>query len=339
MNTDSFNHPDLEITNPQEQLQTSVTTDTSLDDFAQMMHEESKSESDTSSFGLDEPTFDENGHEVEFEGIEDKYSGDSIENELNEHAEEVAQKQLEENLEQYQEFAQSFSELPDDLEFNVGGQTINKETLTTLVNTQEQIAQVHEVVNKQSAMNDQLSQSIELSFNASQTETSKQIQAVKHQLSDPYLSDMQKGQLFQELTNLQNKNQVLVQESQKAFQAVKQREQVQNQVKANLVSQQLQSKYSNEDIVGAVQHANSQGITNEDLQKSLSVPLMEALIKAKKHDDLMSKSKSNIQNKTTKSPKRNARKQAVKRTGSKEQALKKIQNGELDSDVFNALED
>ncbi|ENN9981078.1 hypothetical protein ACAS46_002737 [Vibrio vulnificus] len=347
--TDIFNSSDLVVENPHleindvNDLVDDGTKDTAFDDFSKMWAEENKFDRKSNSLGLDEPDFDENGFELE--DAEDEYSEFDEEDDIESHAKSVTEKELQEQMEQYESFASNFSELPDDLQFTLGDKTVTKSDLSVLMNQSEQLNSAYSHIQEQIKRNQSLNTIMETQFHSAQTETNKMLQSVIKDLQSPYLTDGQYAELHRQKASLEQRQNMLKQESLKYAKSKSQREQQQQQIKIATVSNQLERIYTPDQITGAVQYGMDSGIPQEEMMANASVPYFELLMKAKKYDDAISKSKTNISNKTSaKSIPRNARKQVTKKKVSNAEQKASMMGSHTLSrqdeiDIFNSLID
>ncbi|EJG1032681.1 hypothetical protein C4G51_RS18630 [Vibrio parahaemolyticus] len=349
--TDIFNSSDLVVENPHLEINNVndmsdvEVQDTAFDDFSKMWAEENKFDRKSDSLGLEEPEFDESGHPIDLDDSEISDEDEYLEDEIEAHAKSVTEKELQEQMEQYESFASNFSELPDDLQFTVGDKTVTKSDLSALMNQSEQLNSAYTHIQEQIKRNQSLNTIMETQFHSAQTETNNMLQSVIKELQSPYLTDGQYAELHRQKASLEQRQNMLKQESMKYAQSKSQREQQQQQMKIATVSNQLERKYTPDQIKGAVQYGMDSGIPQEEMMSNASVPYFELLMKAKKYDDAIDKSKSNISNKTSaKSIKRNARKQvAQKKVSNAEQKASMMGSNQLsrqdEIDIFNSLID
>ncbi|HDZ3730325.1 TPA: hypothetical protein RSW61_001923 [Vibrio harveyi] len=352
-NTDIFNDPNLVVENPHleindvNDLTDDSTQDTSFDDFSKMWAEENKQERKTDELGLDEQEVDENGHPIELDDSEVSDEDEYLEDDLEAHAKSVTEKELQEQMEQYQSFASNFSELPDDLEFSLGDKTVTKSDLSVLMNQSEQLGSAYSHIQEQINRNQALNTIMETQFHSAQLEASKNLKEVQKELNNSsYLTDARWRELKDEEGVWLKQLADIKQGSLKYAQAKVQREAQQQQMKLASVSNQLERKYTPEQITGAVQYGMDSGIPQQEMMANASVPYFELLMKAKKYDDAIGKSKSNISNKTSaKSIKRNARKQNIQKKSKSANAEALMDNmgvglsKQQEVDLFNSLED
>lgn len=327
------------------------SSDGSYTDFAEMWTEEAKQPEglDATFDGIiDDVEQDVNGYDITEEhdlemdtDSEFDFDSDDIDSELEAVAEQSAEEQLEANLENYTEFAQSFESLPDDLSFTVGDKTISKADLVQLTKADETIAHLSQALEEQMQKDNAIATQFETQFFVAQSETSKELQAIQQQLRDPYVPEMQKGALVTQMHQLQHRKQVLDQEAIKFAEGKAQRLANQQEAKINAVSAQLSKKYSDDAIADVVGYAQQQGMSIQDIRSNASMAFFEGMMKAKQYDELMAKSKSNIKAKAK--PARSVNPSARKKAPTKKASMKNVDFEKIDprnmGDLFNYLED
>lgn len=347
--TDMFNDPTLiisglEVNNPEEDLVVNGKDQLALDaeDFALMWAEENKQAKPDHSMGLDEPTFDENGFEVD---EEDNWYEDA-DADLEDFASEVNEKRLQENLEQYQAFASSFNELPDDMEFNVNGVTLTKSDLAA-------VASHNEMVKDSFGFITELQRDLKGSVDAMQhqlhqvqTETSKERQILQAQLRNPSIPQVEKGALYERLQNLDAREKYLtnkaVEFSNQSMNAKKQA----LQARISSVSQQLSMKYAPDEVSATLSYVTDSGIPQDEMFELSSMPFFEMARKAKAYDELKNKSVSKTSpTKSVKSIKSRARKQTPVKSSNADQLISAWETGNsqnpdaINKAIFDLLED
>lgn len=343
---DIFDVSDLEITNPEQDLV--VTEDVSqeaYDDFAAMWANENKGTSPDQSLGLEEPEFDENGHEVEA-GEDGDVDFDDINDELESHADDVHERTVQENLEQYQEFANNFEELPDDITFNVNGAEFTKADLVAVANQNEVVKGTFGHISELQRDLKGAVDAMQYQIHAAQTETSKEKQVLLSKLNNPAIPQIEKVGMYEKLQNLEQRDQFLTQNAQQFAQQAQAAKHKSLEARISSVSQQLSMKYSPEQINSTLSYITDSGIQQDEMFELSSKPFFEMAKKAKAYDELHSKSVAKATpKKAAKSPKRPARKQVMKKTSNADQLIKAWESGQsqnqaaLDSAVFANLED
>ncbi|NVC72612.1 hypothetical protein [Vibrio vulnificus] len=322
---DIFDVSGLEITNPEQDLSTPANVEQeSYDDFAAMWANENKEDAPNQSLGLEEAQYDENGHEIEGEEVE--YEG--ADEELEAHADEVAERNLAEAMEQYQGFANSFNELPDDLAFNVNGVELTKADLVAVAHHNETVKNSFgHIIELQRDLKGAVD-AMQYQIQAAQTETAKEKQAIKAQLNSPAIPQMEKVGLYEKLQNLEQRDQFLT-NSARQFSARNQAAQKQAlEARVSAVSSQLQMKYAPEQINSTISYAIDSGIPQNEVFELSSVPFFEMMAKAKAYDELKGQSLAKAQpKKATKSVKRPSRKQAVSKVSNADALINAWQSG------------
>ncbi|MEZ9898206.1 hypothetical protein AB4379_12180 [Vibrio breoganii] len=331
---------DIEVTEP---VSFALEVDTNdfdifsqLDDIKVEALQEVETEEDFGQFE-DETLTDENGFELgEVEGIED---------EIAEYRDNALAGEIEENLNHFETIASRVDEMPDDMVFNFGGTEVSKAELKGLAQTKEQVkAQQQLITNFQSEFMNTGKQ-LEAILYSARTETAKDMANVQAVLNNPATDPLTLRQAMTEMQQLQVRQAHISQDTQKFMQQREIQLQQVKQQKLALVSQELDKRYSQDEVGSMVDYAESQGITKDVLFENADVGIMEALMKAKKYDQLLNKSKDNVKAgvKRKATPKATARKEQ-KPQANKDKLVQAWESGQtngqnLDSDIFGMLED
>lgn len=306
--------------------------------------------STTTTATSDEVGKDLEGDPTEFQAaFEDDVDGSGVEatNEETDYDEVLEENEVEDALlrinDNQEQFAQEFSALPDDLEFIVDGATMTKADISSLVVNQEQ-AKAHTAnlaghLDRVNALNT----AVEASIAAAETETSKQMKYLETQLNSPTLGASQKGQLYDQYQALQQRAQELQNETNNFINVKTERENSLKMANLSNVSSILEADYSVEQIGEVVSYALDLGMTNENLVDNASVPLFEALIKARKYDQSMANTKQRIKQKTTTTtskPSAKRRAPVATKAAKKQAVINKWDKGDISNvDIFSMLED
>lgn len=352
MNTndmDIFDVSGLEITNPEQDLATPVdASQEDYDDFAAMWVEEGKSDAPHPSLGLEEPEFDENGHEVG--GKSNDEDGDvdfeDINDELESHANDVTERTIQENLEQYQEFANNFEDLPDDIAFNVGGTEFTKADLVAVANQNEVVKGTFGHISELQRDLKGAVDAMQYQIHAAQTETSKEKQVLLSQLNNPNIPQLEKVGMYEKLQNLEQRDKYLTQNAHQFAQQSQVAKKQALEARISSVSQQLSMKYAPEQINSTLSYMTDSGIPQDEMFELSSVPFFEMAKKAKAYDDLKGQSIAKATpKKGAKSVKRPSRKQAVKKVSNADALINAWQTGntqnqsQVEKAIFSMLED
>ncbi len=291
-------------------------------DFEPVTHELEIDEDDFDS--LDGDLFDENGFEVDELEDSPDIEDDVFDIEMKEMA----------------RFGKEFDHLPEDTEFNIAGTTFTKQQLASLANQNETVTTAYQAIEHVISQDKMLSEAMKVKAFGMQTEISKTKQAVEARLNDPYTPDIEKAALYSQLQNLNAREAQVNADVQQFGQQQAQRIMQAKQARLDMVSAELDKRYSSQAITDVVTYAQAQGINEHQMMDNASVEYFEALMKAKKYDDLMTKSKGKVnqveQAKTATATAKKSRKQ--KPTAKRSQVEKAFDEGNM-LDTFNYLED
>lgn len=316
-------------------------TDGGYKEFAAVMQDDASD--DEAQFLFDgELGVDDNG--VTIEEAQEEHSFDDIddgeveEESIEDAADSYHKDTIEAQMEGFQTFADNFEQLPEDMLFTVGDQSLTKQDIVALTQMNESIKDTSNVFAEQSKRNDALNLSMESSFFAAQTETMRESKALQARLNDPYTPDIEKGAIYQQLQQVGQRQQVLQEEVKRYANNKVQRDELALQSRIDNVSLQLQKKHTGESVASVVKYAQEQGIPLEEMRRNASVPYFESMMKAQKYDEMIknSKGKARTKAKEAVSVKPRARKSAPQQK--KPVSFDNVSQRDI-GDMFNMLED
>jgi len=321
-------------------LATPDLSDNDYDSFSAMWNEE-----------LNEEAPQENpdlfGDDFLFEDEEQQGRSDEYDRELSEHAKDVESRRQIDDLETNQNLASNFEELPDDLMFVSGGKEVSKATITNLIKMNEELKTAYDGMSGFSQDMEANDAFLKERSYAVTLEADKEIAALNRALSDPYLTNAERGELFTQRQQAEYRKSIVEREAtayteQVSVAKVKQIEQRFSHM--NTVMAQNHSDWNEiKEHVGS--YIMSSGVPTKEFASVISPQMAEIVYKAYKYDKSI-KDASNTLDSITK-PTQQRAKPANKKSGlgtpRVNDAKRRVESGNFSqddlSDVFNFLED
>lgn len=178
--------------------------------------------------------------------------------------------------------------LDDDFELSIGEEKITKAELMGRLNTVNEFKEKNEQFSTYFQNFQNIDRQMDAVFVASATENDIKLTNIKNKLSQPGITDTQRGQLYGEMNKLENNKRVLDERVQSFFAARELRDQQAELVRLTQTNNEMTGKYGAkwvDNMAPAVtQYINNSGIASAEMRKALSPALIEVLIKAMKFD-------------------------------------------------------
>ncbi|WP_028024216.1 hypothetical protein [Enterovibrio calviensis] len=308
-------------------------------DFVSMWAEESKADAGKQGQSL---TFNDDADfpvEYEEETNQDDYDKDILER-----ADVAQDEMLEEQAEAMENFSRSFDELPENLTLSIGGKELSKKQVQSIVQRSEELdgAYSHMVnLGRDLEANEQF---LKERLVGVQTEADRQISVVQRKLADPYLTDADRGRLYQQLNNAQARKNVIEGEVNQYSRMVEANRAKEIESRYHLVDSRLSRSHSDwseiKEDVG--QYIVKSGMNLQDVARVLTPEFAEIAIKAMKYDRSIKKAvdtlkKPVVRQRATPTP---AKRTTTPRQTDAVEAFKRGHAGDYEmSDVFDFLED
>lgn len=284
----------------------------------------------------DEPDFDfseidEDSDENEIEDLEDKSTEDKSINPT-----------------------EYFSTLEDDTPINFGDVQMTKSEIVGLVSKNKDVETKHQALEQYVSNFSEIDKKMSNQFTAAITETEHQYQTVMRKLNDPSTTQSEKGALLDDVNRLQSRFKHLQTGVANHEALIKQRETIElkrrHDITNEVMSKELGSKWTPEFASEVIKYGMDNGLTGNQIAKTLSPELFKMLIKAKSYDETETRRSAKLkQTITGKAPRsvrttNSSRGESVNKSNRvRKEYLDKIQSGNIDdrdvSNMFSVLED
>ena len=248
-------------------------------------------------------------------------------------------------------FAESFDDIPDDIEFKVGGVSLSKADIASAIARSEEVKNTYSELEKYVSNLNSNEQFIQDKLNFSMSETETKLRHYNNLLSRPdRLSPTELRDVYLHKQELEKRYSTIEQDIvavRNAHNARRDEVNVQRVKQTNVAMRGTDGWKGLETIRELADFAKSQGVSPDVVMEGMSPGMMKMLMNAKRYEETVNGSKKRVQNAVKGSAPRSVSSQAkakspapVGRNAQKARAHKLYAQGKLSHlDMFNYLDD
>lgn len=277
-------------------------------------------------------------YEDSFEDADDLFDDEQLE----EFAEEDRLEQMDDN----ELSTHMFDEIADDAVLTLGDASVTKRELAELVRVKQEVKDAYEMLAGFSQAMERRELENNTKVYAATLECDRQIEAIQRRMNDPLTNPSEKGNLWSQLQNLQNRKETISREASEYSKSMEDSKIKSIQQRYNVMNAEMSREVQNwrEEGPKLQSFLEKSGMKMDDVHNVVSPAFARIILKAMRYEETVEASKATVKEKLKSKPQRaiNSSSRSGKVSSGKRQRVLNTLNkgGHVDSaTMFDFLED